>query len=99
MLDNWIFYLQGPKEGWYDGISIGIAVLLVIIVTGELTAVNFVVEKQAMLSTLDILIIMNYSAVLFNLPTSLRLTSFTLCGVFDVYQQQVTTGNPCNFVV
>lgn len=31
------FYLQGIKEGWYDGGSIAIAVLIVIIVTGTYT--------------------------------------------------------------
>lgn len=30
-------HLQGPKEGWYDGVSIGAAVLIVIAVTGELS--------------------------------------------------------------
>lgn len=28
------FYLQGIKDGWYDGGSIALAVLIVIIVTG-----------------------------------------------------------------
>lgn len=30
--------LQGIKEGWYDGASIGFAVLLVVFVTGILPA-------------------------------------------------------------
>lgn len=35
------FYLQGIKEGWYDGGSIAIAVLIVIIVTGTYRVSSF----------------------------------------------------------
>lgn len=38
------FCLQGPKNGWYDGTAIGVAVVLVICVTGKFWSFHSMIQ-------------------------------------------------------